>query len=65
LKEYQGCPEIKFTGAHLVQLRACIYCAEIFRRYHKTELEKYEQEKAVQEELGLKKAAWDKDEEEE
>lgn len=35
LKEYTTCPELRFTGAHVAGLRSCVYCAEIYRRYHK------------------------------
>jgi hypothetical protein len=40
LAEYRGCPEVMFTGSHVAGLRGCIYCAEIYRRYHKDELDR-------------------------
>ena len=40
LSEYRSCPEVMFTGSHVAGLRGCIYCAEIYRRYHKDELDK-------------------------
>lgn len=34
LQEYSTCPEVIFTGSHLAGLRSCVYCAEVYRRYH-------------------------------
>lgn len=40
IKEYHSCPEVLFTGNHVAGIANCVYCAEIFRRYHQVEMEK-------------------------
>ena len=41
MNEYRKCPDTLFTGSHIAGARSCIYCAEIYRRYHWKELQQY------------------------
>lgn len=42
--EYQQCLDWRFAGGHIGGLSSCIFCSEIYRRYHQEEIEKYQAE---------------------